>query len=509
MKLLRVFFLLMLFGGPVVFSAGKNVGGYVFHDINQNGIKDAGEPGIDGVCVSNGEVVVRSGADGKWALEDSGSSALFVIKPAGYRVPVNREMIPQHFFLLKGETPEHGINFPLIATAENREFTAIFFGDPQARGLKEVNYINHDVVEELIGTDALFGVSLGDITADGPALFQAINQGIAQIGIPWYNTFGNHDYDRNTPDNRGKTATYEQVYGPSTYAFEYGEVAFIDFNNIHFTPDGRYTSRFSEQQLNFVENYLAWVPAGKLVVLMMHVPVVVCENRERLLALISNRKHTFSVSGHAHEQINLFVGPEMGWKGAGEHHHLVNGAVCGSWWCGALDEVNIPHATMNDGTPNGYSVIHFSGNSYRVRFKAARRPENYQMNIYLADDVILSDRQSRQVLVNVFAGSPRSVVEMQLSGEEQWLKMEPAEVPDPECARMHDLNPFLQEKVNGKVLEEVLGYLMDKPSISPHIWRGELPQNLLPGTYTLKVRTTDQFGQTWTSARVFRVSAKL
>jgi len=431
---------------------------------------------------------------------------VFVIKPAGYQVPVNHEMIPQHFQLLNGkEALDKPINFPLVTASEKQEFSALFFGDTQARGSKEVNYINHDVVEELIGTQAAFGISLGDITADGPELFHEINQGIAQIGIPWYNTFGNHDYDRTAKTNAEKDDSFEQVYGPSTYAFEYGQVVFIDFNNIYFRPDGKYIAHFTDEQLLFVKNYLQFVPKDKLVVLMMHAPILTCDNRDKIFELISDRKYTFSISGHVHEQINVFVDHTMGWKGVETHHHLINGTVCGGWWCGALDEQNIPHAIMNDGTPNGYSIIHFKGNSYSIQYKAARRPENYQMNIYMSEEVDINDSKSRQVLVNVFAGSSRSVVEMQVNGQSQWIQMNPVKIADPECVRMHGLSSLLKETVKGQVLEDVFGYTMDEPSISTHIWQGELSGKSVPGTYTITVRTTDLFGKTWTANRVLRI----
>ncbi len=488
------------------FSESRRVAGFVFADINGNGLMDSGEKGISDVCVSDGNSVVQTDSEGRYMIEQSESNLFFVIKPSGYRVPVNTEMIPQHFQFLNSGENQNQVNFPLELSVEKQAFSAVFFGDPQARGLKEVNYINHDVVEELIGTSAAFGVSLGDITADGPELFHDINRGIAQIGIPWYNTFGNHDYDRGATTNDTRIASYQKVYGPATYAFEYGKVVFIDFNDIYFKPDGKYISHFTDTQINFLKNYMSFVPKDKLVVLMMHSPIVACDNKEKIFDLISDRKYTFSISGHVHEQINLFVDSKMGWKGSEPHHHLINGTVCGSWWCGALDEQNIPHATMNDGTPNGYSIIHFDGNSYRVQYKAARRPENYQLNIYLADDVKRSDPKMREVLVNVFAGSERSVVEMKVSVTSNWQKMSPAKVADPECERMHKLSPLLKQSVGGVVLEDTFGYTMDKPGISTHIWRAELPDQLPPGTYSLQVRTMDMFGKKWESSRIFRIS---
>jgi hypothetical protein len=367
-----------------------------------------------------------------------------------------------------------------------------------------MNFIFHDAVEELIGTDAVFGVSLGDIVADDPEMMDDVAAGIAQIGIPWHNIIGNHDNDRDAKTNEERDETFERFFGPSTYAFEYGEVVFIGLNNIYFQPDGKYKPHFTEEQLAFVANYLKFVPENKLVMLMMHAPIVACDNKEEMYRLIENREHTFSISGHVHEQFNLFVDEKMGWKGNEPHHHLVNATVCGSWWCGLNDELGIPHATMNDGAPNGYSVISFDGNKYSVRFKAARRPENYQMNIYLPDEMDKSSLDTALVLVNVFAGSARSVVEMCID-KGDWIKMENFKTIDPEVLRMHQLSPFLNEKVNGKPLDEIFGFAMDYPSISRHIWKAKLPAGINPGTHLVTIHTTDMFNQSWIANRIFRV----
>ncbi len=464
---------------------------------------------LNSIAQTNGSEVVKTDSEGKWTLPISNETGLFVIKPANYTVPLNSDKIPQHFFIYKkrnsGNSKNSPVDFPLIKSTDQKKFSALFFGDTQARGIKEVNYINHDVVEECIGTDALFGVSLGDITADGPELFNEINQGIAQIGIPWYNTFGNHDYDREANTNDKKDASIKRIYGPSTYAFEYGQVVFIDFSNIFFKPDGKYIPHFTDDQLSFVKNYLQFVPKNKLVVLMMHAPIISCDNKEKMFDLISDRKYTFSISGHVHEQINLFVNRETGWKGAEPHHHLINATVSGSWWCGLNDELGIPHATMNDGGPNGYSVITFDGSNYSVRFKAARRPENYQMNIYLPEEITTNELDTTKILMNIFAGSERSKVEMSIDNQNEWIQLQQVKTIDPEILRMHQLNHVLQKKVEGRLIEDILGYSMDSPSYSTHMGQALLPKEISRGSHTVSVKTTDMYGQSWQASRIFRV----
>jgi hypothetical protein len=237
----------------------------------------------------------------------------------------------------------------------------------------------------------------------------------------------------------------------------------------------------------------------------MHAPIIACERKEEIFRLIENRPHTLSISAHLHEQVHLFVDEKFGWRGAQQHHHFINATVSGSWWCGLIDEVGIPHATMNDGGPNGYSIITFDSTTYRIIFKAARRPADYQMNIYLPDDIARTGLDTTNISVNIFAGSERSTVEMKFDSEEEWKNLIPVITIDPEVLRMHNLSPYLDEKVKGLGLEEIFGWKMDYPSKSRHMWRGTLPGNLPAGTRMVTIRTTDMFDQTYQAHKIFRI----
>ena len=496
-------FLFLVFSMAFNGIGQPDIQGIVFLDNNKNGVQDANEPGIENVLVSNGRDVVRTSKTGNWKLDaDPKAEQIFVIKPSGYQVPVSSYQTPLYY----SGTSNQNIEFPLYKQDESNSFSVVYFGDTQARGTKEMDYIFHDAVEELIGTDAAFGVSLGDIVADDPEMMDDVASGIAQIGIPWYNIFGNHDNDRNADVNSGRDNTFEEFFGPSTYAYEYGQVAFIALNNIYFQENGKYKPHFTERQLKFVANYLSHISEDKLIVLMMHAPIVACDNREDLYRIIEGRKHTFSISGHVHEQLNLFVDAENGWNGSEAHHHLINATVCGSWWCGIKDEIGIPHATMNDGAPNGYSIITFNGNEYEVVFKASRRPADYQMNIYFPDELQIAELDTTKVLVNVFAGSEKSVVEMKLDGDNNWITLAKKDQIDPQSLKVHQLNSVLSEEIDGDALEDIIGYKMDYPSVSTHMWEGKITENLQPGTHKITVRTTDMYGQSWIAHRIFRLT---
>ena len=68
--------------------------------------------------------------------------------------------------------------------------------------MQEIEWLAHDVVEEVIGTDAVFGISLGDLVGDDLSLFHPLNEVMATVGIPWYNVYGNHDMNFLATDDR-------------------------------------------------------------------------------------------------------------------------------------------------------------------------------------------------------------------------------------------------------------------------------------------------------------------
>ena len=67
------------------------VKGAVFESRSGTRERQAGDPGIGGVLVSNGREVVRTDADGRYSLPIEDGMAVFVIKPSDYAVPLDEE----------------------------------------------------------------------------------------------------------------------------------------------------------------------------------------------------------------------------------------------------------------------------------------------------------------------------------------------------------------------------------------------------------------------------------
>ena len=109
--------------------AAEMATGTVFEDLNGNGLLDAGEPGVAGVRVSDGETVRLTDEYGRYRLEIDDEAVIFITKPRGYAVPVNDDQLPQFYYIHQpngsppsrypgvsptGPLPE-SINFPLLA----------------------------------------------------------------------------------------------------------------------------------------------------------------------------------------------------------------------------------------------------------------------------------------------------------------------------------------------------------------------------------------------------------
>ena len=517
--------LLLLIAAPTATATEADdpyTSGVVFHDRNRNGVRDTFDFGVRGVAVSNGRDVVLTDWRGRYRIAVGDDTILFVIKPGGWSTPISDNGLPRFYYIHKpqgsptnlaypgvsptGPLPDR-IDFPLYRQREPHSFRVLLFADTQPYTLDELTLLNRDIIEEVIGIKASFGLTLGDLVGDDLSLFEALNESIGQIGLPWYNVIGNHDLNFHAKTDRHSDESFERVYGPPTYAFSYGKVHFIILDDVVYGgpkdedgTEGPYAAGISERQLEFVENDLKWVPRDRLIVLAMHIPFdnpsYSLDERSALFEILKDRPHTLSLAGHAHYQENRFYGPEEGFDGPQPHHQLVHATASGSWWLGADDEVGIPHATMRCGAPNGYSIIQFDGPRYSIRFKAARRSADHQMNIFATDATTSEHAAETEVLVNVFNGSKRTRVEMRLGEKGDWVPLRQEARKDP-----YYLAAIERDRQRAPRPQFFL-----PPAIeSPHLWVGTLPANPPTGTYTIEVRATDMYGQVFRAHHVIRI----
>ncbi|HXW24490.1 MAG TPA: calcineurin-like phosphoesterase family protein [Xanthobacteraceae bacterium] len=530
-------------------AQGASVTGVVFEDRSGTGRRQPGDPGIAGVLVSNGREVAKTDANGRYTLPIEEESVVFVIKPTGYMVPVEPgTMLPRFYYIHQPKgTPAElnlryrgidptgplpaSVDFALRKAAEPTAFEVLLFTDPQPESPTELDFVRDDVVNAVIGAKAAFGITAGDVMFDDLSLYARQNRIIGQIGLPWWNIPGNHDLNFEAPGMRYSRETFKRVFGPTSYAFEYGGALFLMLDNVeylgtdptHPRRDGKYQGRIGERQRAFIAAVLAETPADRLVVVAMHIPlrtylgpkdpVISTIDLPEFLALIDERP-CVSFSGHTHTTEHHYFGAADGYAGATPHHHHVMTAVSGSWWSGPFDHRGIAAADSRDGSPNGFHVLSIDGKSYTTRFHPANEPNGRQMRITLDSEFHRAGRElyrdvrmgallgspiprenayATDVIVNVFDGGPRTKVAYRI-GNRAPVTMTPERRPD----------PFVEEVF---ARNEATKKPWVKADPSSHIWVARLPADLDAGTHCIAVDVTDEYGRAHRDHLVLEVTA--
>lgn len=502
-------------------SAQNKVSGYVYKDLNQNNKKEGKEPGISHVAVTNGEQVVLTDKNGKYELPIGNDNIIAVIKPSGYLVPTNANNLPQFFYNYKpngspdlkfkgvpptGKLPK-SVDFGLIQKAESEEFTTLVFGDPQPYTLEEVAYFKKGIVSEVEAIkNVSFGLSLGDLVGNDLSLFTPYIEAVKAVEIPWYNVMGNHDMNFDAKTDNLSDETYEAHFGPANYAFNYGKVHFIILDDILY-PDPRdgdgYWGGLREDQLNFVANDLKYVPKDYLIVMSYHIPLSELEDdsfrdedRNTLFKLLKDFPYTLSLSAHTHIQRQDFFGKEEGWLQEKPHHEYNVGTTAGDWYSGKLDEKGIPISTMRDGTPKGYAFIHFTGNQYKVDYKVANKPKEFQIEIFAPKVVAKGRKTHAGIYANFFMGTSNDIVLCRIDGGE-WKPMNYVKEHDPSYVSL--VNEWDTKK------ELMAGRRSSNPIICKHLWQAEIPTKLNVGEHKIEVKATDMYGKEFVETSSYRI----
>jgi hypothetical protein len=501
--------------------AQTSVSGYVYEDVNGNGKKDKNEKGIAGVGVSNGQDVATTDAKGKYTLPIGSDNIVFVIKPSEYNLPVTAKKLPVFYynhkpngsptdFKYKGVAPTgalpKSVDFALLPGAMLKDFSSLIFGDPQPYTAEEVEYYAKGVVAEVEGIKNMqFGLSLGDLVGDSLDLHSPYIDATQKVGLPWFNVMGNHDMNYEAKADSLSDETFERNFGPANYSFNYGDVHFIILDDILY-PDPRdgksYWGGFREDQFRFLENDLKLVPKDKLVVLAFHIPLMGTEesfnmeHRKRLFDLLKDFQNTLSLSAHTHLQRNDLFTQKEGWLRAKPHHEYNAATTSGDWYSGSFNDKGIPVSTMRDGTPKGYSFIHFKGNQYTIDFKVVGKNPDYQISVYVPKNTNGKKPTSSTVFANFFMGNETTPVDIRFDGG-KWQKMKFSKSFDP---------TYVASMVQWDYADSLLGNR--RPSLpveSTHLWEIAVPRNLKPGQHNIEVRAKDMYGRVFTTTQAFMV----
>ena len=513
-----MFFCLQTYGKQnktdTLLRISNKIKGVVFHDKNENGSFDFGHDiPLSGIAVSNGRDIVLTKTDGRYELEVEDNSIIFLIKPKNWRLQVNEYQIPRFYYIYSpngvssglyeglaptGDIPE-SVDFPLYTQSEPNKFKVLVFGDTQPRTISAVHYFYRDIIEELLGIDSVaFGVTLGDVVSDFLYLFEPMKQSVATLGIPWNYVIGNHDLEHSLRNDKEARGPWYRSFGPTYYSFSYGPAHFIVLDNIRLNEDGNptYKTGLGDKQMEFLQNELSRLPKDQLIFLMAHIPwegsTPWYDDSEKLALykMLSEFKNAVSLVGHAHTYYHRFIDSLQGLSGDKPHHMISFPAVCGSWWMGVPDEFGIPHGMGQGGTPKGYSFLHVDNIDWKLSWKAARRPADFQMSIYVPDEINpINPNELKEVTVNIFNALPSAEVEMKINNDGKWIKMERTKRLDP-----YRVGVYEREKKYWTFPEDVTYWRkLIAAQDSETIWEAEVSDLLEPGIHVIHIRARDEW----------------
>lgn len=532
---------------PLAFGAAadETARGVVFDDADRDGVRATDERGVPGVAVSNGRDVVVTDRDGRYELAVREHDVVFVTKPAGWAVPTDADELPQFFHVHAptGTPAELGLRYPGVEPSgplpasldfplhrdptERERFDAIWIADPQPEDDVELSHVRDAFIAELIGVDAEFGITVGDIMFDDLSLLPRSTALYGTIGVPWYHVPGNHELNFDAPDDRWSTETFKRHFGPTNYSFDVGRAHFVvlddvDYRGVDEDGNGGYDARLNDEQLGWLAADLALVPTDGLVVVAMHIPLaypsddgqthVTLDGAPRLFEILAPFENLLLVAGHTHTAEHHYFDDDHGFDGDDPLHLHILATVSGSWWSGPLDERGIPTSWCRDGTAKGYYVMEVVGTAVSLRFVPLGMSTDTQIHLSLttsaprvtngegapvspsrlADGRVDAARLSTTELVaNVFNGGPRSRVTLTVADRE----------PRP-MTRRYVTDPFFDD-LYFRHEEEMKGWV--KPVPSTHVWVAPLPRDLTPGAHTLRVDAVDEYGAEHSATVVLEV----
>ena len=500
-----------------VWADAKTLSGVVFDDRSGDGRRQAGEPGVPDVALSDGRTLVVTDAGGRYRIDAAPGSTVFAIKPAGWRLPGDDPARPgawRHVPATARVMTRYG---GIVAASSSSTFdiglrraqaaagplSVRIFADPQPKSRVDVGYYGRDIVDSVRAEPAAapgaglppaqLGASLGDIVQDDLSLYPAMNAETRRIGVPWLHVPGNHDLDFDVARDEDSLLGFRNVYGPDTFAWEEPQATFVGLDDVIYRPgqSPSYIGGFRDDQFAFLEAYLPRVPKDRLLVVMMHIPLFETEgkdsfrdaDRERLFALLQDFPHVLVLSGHMHTQQHWRHDASTGWHGAAPLHEYNVGAACGAFWSGVKDAAGIPDTTMADGTPNGYASLVIAPDArYALRWHVARAAGDPAMALHAPAVLRRGAYPAWGLYANVWMAQRDDRVEFRVDGGD-WAPMRRVDAPDPD---------LLAENRRDDEASALRGYdRSPEATPSPHLWRGALPTDLAVGTHRVEVRAFD------------------
>ena len=447
-------------------------------------VRSAGKGLID-VAVTDGLNVTRTGTDGTFELiSNTGQDFVYITSPGGYEISRNQTGTARFYHPLQpSQDGEFEAVFELAELAQrdlNHSF--LVWADTQTQNTFETDLLHEQSVPdalktiEQLGDQEMFGVGCGDIMFDDLSLYPEYERAVQRLGIPFFQVVGNHDLDFDSPADGGSTRTFSSHFGPRYYSFNRGVVHYIVLDDVLWHSSG-YIGYLDDAQLQWLEQDLAGIEAGRPVVVFAHIPGLSTryrrngENRPSVSSSMTNRERLYRLlepynahlmSGHTHENEHVYEG--------GIHEHI-HGAVCGAWWSGPI---------CYDGTPNGYGVYEIKGERITWRYKSTGYDSNYQMRVYeKGKDPAAPD----EIIANIWDADPEWKIEWYEDG-----------IKKGRMANRMGRDPLSVELHTGPEAPERRTWV--EPVLTNHLFYAPVS----PDTKEFRIVATDRFDRTYATA---------
>lgn len=277
-------------------STTASVVGVIFEDLDADGQRDPGEPGIAGARVSDQIGWATSDADGDYSLQVASDSPglIFVVAPSGYRRPGSNGAVEQgpnwwsHIAdLPAGLDNVRRWDVPLVAWPIEPPFVFAHLSDPHVDAASGPRL--ETALRRAEESGAAFAVITGDLVRDALRVSEPVARELYEhyveivnaSRLPVFSVPGNHEifgierFLSLVPSEHplyGKEM-YRTYLGPNYYAVNVGPLHLVAVDSVAH-DDLWYRGEVGERQLAWLEADLLGLPEGSMAVPAMHIPLV-------------------------------------------------------------------------------------------------------------------------------------------------------------------------------------------------------------------------------------------
>jgi hypothetical protein len=429
-------------------------------------IASKGKP-LAGVIVTDSYSVVATDKNGAYTI-DAHTDAQFITisTPSGFEF-MHEDHISRQYKIMADVKDNKNVDFELEPLSKNdNDHQFVIWADPQVKNAKDVSMMMNESVPDLqktIGSlpagTLIHGICVGDIVWDNHDLFPDYNKAVKKCRIPFFQAKGNHDMDYRLGGNETSDITFKKQYGPTHYSFNRGKVHYVVLDDVYYLGTEReYEGRVTQQQLDWLQKDLSFVPKDHLLIVSLHIPLYSVKNKEELYTQLKPFEKCHIMSGHTHYNRNVIS------DGIFEHNH---GTVCGAWWTGPICE---------DGTPDGYGVYEVKGTDLSWHYKSTGKDKDHQLSLFIQQN----EAGETEMVTNVYNWDPEWKVAW-------WVD----DVAQGELKNKTGFDPLAVATLKGPNLPAARGFA--EPKKTDHLFSHTLPS----GYKKIRVRVKDRFGNSY------------